>query len=64
LSHRVFLDVNIQQPQIRYGIKLHVIFKSLAKEEYFFSLAILFSFMCLLIAFYHFTAMEMSSQME
>jgi hypothetical protein len=49
---------------MRYGIKRHVIFKSLAKEEYFFSLAILFSFMYLLIAFYHFTAMGMSSQVE
>ena len=50
---------------MRYGLKLHVIFKSLSTEEYFFSLAILFSFMCLLIASassYHFTTAEVSSQ--
>jgi len=48
---------------MRYGLKLRVIFKSLSKEEYFFSLAILFSFVCLLIAsFYHFTTEEVSSQ--
>jgi hypothetical protein len=47
---------------MRYGIKLCVIFKSLTKEEYFFSLAILFSFVCLLVAFDHFTAVEASSQ--
>jgi len=47
---------------MRYGPKLQVIFKSLTKKEYFFPFAILFSFVCLLIAFCHFTAAKLSSQ--